>query len=222
MTHALYPSVMTVAPAMEPSVGVAQARRLRGLISAALFVMLLIVAMILRALGVGDGTPPSVPSANPIDRSLTWLAGHDYTVIAQVRGPNTFNADAVRRGLEVRGGMQTMAGLEDRQTGYHRFRLITGQAPSAGADLGSSTWLAATSAQKRLLAGLAQPGRVLAQLGAPERLRYAGRDGDAEIYRGRHGSALYVIGNQPALVVIPGARAGEEQVYRYTLASPVD
>lgn len=189
--------------------------RRRGVLSVLLLVAVLLVAAVMRAFGWGGGNL-ALSHQSPVERSQTWLVRHDYTVMGQVQGFHTLNASAVHRGTWVGGDLQTMTADGERQIGYTRFRLAVVPDPSTGTGAAAGVWSAATTVQRRLLDDLVQPRRVLERLGPADELVYAGHAGDAEVYTGRNGSTLYLIGDRPDRVVIHPVRGEQTQVFQFT------
>ena len=208
--------VQPTARVIAPLLNTARLRRHPGALSGILLVAVLLVIAVMRASGGGFGSVAAVSHESPVERSQTWFERHDYAVLGQVQGFRTFNASAVHRGTRVRGDLQTMTADEERQIGYTRFQLAADQDPSTASGAAASVWTAATTAQRNLLADLVQPRRVLERLGPADELVYAGHVGDAEAYRGRNGSTLYLIGDRPARVVIHPVRGQQTQIFRFT------
>jgi hypothetical protein len=151
----------------------------------------------------GGGTYPLAAGADdPVSTSQTWLARHDYRMLAQLRGPRTLNITAVRHGDMLHGDVQAMDAAELRQTGYYRFRLSSdGVVTTNTGASAASRWKPATRAQRSLVTDIADPQWLLAPFTTQGNLRRLGRSGDAEMYRGRAGDSLFTFEGRPVRVI---------------------
>lgn len=165
-------------------------------------------AVLIGVVYVGDGVMgPADPVDSPpagdtaLDDAQTWLATHDYRLIAQLRGPRIINVTVVRNGDVARGEVQMMDAAGESQVGYYRFRIRADRiVTTTSGPVASPDWQPATSSQGRFLSEVTDPRWILAPLESPG-LRDYGRTGDAEMYRDSDGDSLFMIDGRPVRVV---------------------